>query len=187
MKQSLALIVPLALAACENNQSYIGFHSYDGSYMPGEHQLYGPDIQTYVRGSPFPGLAADPGTAATIADMQDGGFYNTRFTTATIPRSPYWVLMLFDPPVSTNLERLCETNPQTIPEPPPRSPQPPGTRAGLAAVFCRGPQLMGGAIGSVPVAGGPGDPAVKGAIQGFMRELFPPRNPIPGAGGFEMP
>jgi len=105
MKKTLALIIPLTLTACAN-QSFIGINSYNPSYNPGEHALYGP-IQTFVRGGPYGDLQPAAETGAVIAAMQDGGFHDTKFTTETVGRSPYRVLMVFNPTPGTGLEQLC--------------------------------------------------------------------------------
>jgi hypothetical protein len=179
MKNRLALILPLMLAACADNQSFIGINSYNPSYLPGEHALYGP-IQTFVRGGPFPGLQQADETGAVIADMQDGGFHDTRFTTETVGRSPYRVLMVFNPTPGTGLEQLCEIDARTIAALP-ATPSADG-RIGLAAVFCRAGELMGGANGTLPVAMASNEVAVKGSIQAFVRQMFPATNPAQGGG-----
>ncbi|MDB5361562.1 MAG: hypothetical protein JWO51_2859 [Rhodospirillales bacterium] len=179
MKSNLALIIPLMLTACADNQSFIGGNSYNPSYLPGEQALYGP-IQTFVRGGPYPNLKATDETGAVIAAMQDGGFYNTKFTTETVGRSPYRVLMVFNPTPGTGLEQLCEIDARTI-QSLPAAPSSDG-RIGLAAVFCRAGELMGGANGTLPVAVAANDPVVKGSIQAFMRQIFPATNPTQGGG-----
>jgi hypothetical protein len=183
MKKNLALMVPLglltALAACADNQSFMGASSYNPSYLPGEHELYGP-IQTFVRGGPFPALAATDQTAPVIADMQDGGFPLTKFTTETVARSPYRVLMVFSPTPGTGLEQLCAIDPRSIAGLP-MAPPPSDGRIGLAAVFCRAGELMGGTNGTLPT-GTVDSPVVKGSIQAFMRQLFPATNPTAGGG-----
>jgi hypothetical protein len=180
MKAFLALAIPLTLTACADNQSFIGISSYNPSYLPGEHELYGP-IQTFVRGGPYPGLQPTAETGAVIADMQDGGFPQTEFTTETVGRSPYRVLMVFAPTPGTGLQQLCEIDPRTIGTLPAAAPST-GGRVGLAAVFCRSGELMGGAEGTLPVAMAANDPAVKGSIQAFMRQIFPATNPTQGGG-----
>jgi len=180
MKHRLALVALLALGACADNRSFIGISSYNPSYGPGEQALYGP-IQTFVRGGPYPGLAAPDETAAVIADMQDGGFHNTHFTTETVGRSPYRVLMVFQPTPGTGLEQLCEIDARQIQALPAADPDPDG-RIGLAAVFCRAGELMGGANGTLPVAMAGNDAVVKGSIQAFMRQIFPATNPTLGGG-----
>jgi hypothetical protein len=181
MKRLLVPFFALGLAACGDNQSYIDFNSYDSSYIPGEHHLYGPTIQTFVRGGPFSGLQQPASTDAVLADMQDGGFPQTFFTTETVGRSPYRVLMVFSPAPNANLDRLCEMDARELATLPAAA----GTgdaRVGLAAAFCRSDKLMGGAIGSIPVAVATNDPAVKGSIQAFVRQMFPAVNPSVGAG-----
>lgn len=184
MKHSLAAIPVLALAlvSCADNQSFIGINSYDSSYVPGEHQLYGPTIQTYVRGGPFPTLQPAAATGAVLDDMQDGGFSYTRFTTETVGRSPYRVLMVFSPTPGTGLQQLCEIDARTLPSLPAVETTPSDSRVGLAAVFCRADKLMGGAEGTLPVSVAANDPAVKGSIQAFMRQIFPAVNPSMGGG-----
>jgi hypothetical protein len=179
MKRYLALTIPLMLAACADNQSFIGISSYNPSYLPGEHALYGP-IQTFVRGGPYPGLQPSDETGAVLAAMQDGGFHNTQFTTETVGRSPYRVLMVFDPTPGTGLEQLCEIDARTIATLP-SAPSSNG-RIGLAAVFCRAGEMMGGADGTLPVAMASNEAAVKGSIQAFMRQIFPATNPTLGGG-----
>jgi hypothetical protein len=183
MKQSFVPFFALALAACGDNQSYIGFNSYDGSYIPGEHELYGPTIQTFVRGGPYPGLQPSAETDAVLADMQEGGFPETLFTTEPVGRSPYRVLMVFAPAPNTNLDRLCEMDARELPNLPAIATTGDDKRIWLAAAFCRADRLMGGAIGTLPVSVAANDPAVKGSIQAFMRQLFPANNPTLGPGG----
>jgi hypothetical protein len=113
MKKYPILMIPLVLAACADNQSFIGISAYNPSYLPGEHAMYGP-IQTFVRGGPYPGLQQTDETGAVIAAMQDGGFHDTKFTTETVGRSPYRVLMVFNPTPGTGLEQLCEIDAGTI-------------------------------------------------------------------------
>ena len=180
MKKNLALMIPLVLAACADNHSFIGINSYNPSYLPGEHALYGP-IQTFVRGGPYPGLQQTDETGAVLAAMQDGGFHDTKFTTDTVGRSPYRVLMVFDPTPGTGLEQLCEIDARTIATLP-TTPPPADGRIGLAAVFCRAGELMGGANGTLPVAMASNDAAVKGSIQAFVRQMFPATNPAAGGG-----
>jgi hypothetical protein len=179
MKRHLALVVPLMLAACADNQSFIGANSYNPSYLPGEHALYGP-IQTFVRGGPFPGLQQTDETGAVLAAMQDAGFHNTKFTTETVGRSPYRVLMVFNPTPGTGLEQLCEIDARTIASLPAAVPT--DGRIGLAAVFCRAGELMGGAAGTLPVSMASNDAAVNGSIRAFVREMFPATNPSDGGG-----
>lgn len=179
MKKVLALAVVLTVAACADNPTFIGINSYNPSYTPGEHALYGP-IQTFVRGGPYAGLPPADETNAVVAAMQDGGFHNTNFTTETVGRSPYRVLMVFNPTPGTGLEQLCEIDAKTIATLP-AEPVTDG-RIGLAAVFCRAGELMGGANGTLPVATAANDPAVWGSIQAFMRQLFPATNPADGGG-----
>jgi hypothetical protein len=185
MKRHLALIIPLALSACADNPTFIGINSYNPSYQPGEHALYGP-IQTFVRGGPFPGLQPADETGAVIADMQDGGFHNTQFTTETVGRSPYRVLMVFAPTPGTGLEQLCEIDAKSIQSLPMADPNPDG-RIGLAAVFCRAGEMMGGANGTMPVATAGNDAAIKGSIQAFLRQIFPASNPSGGGAGTDPP
>ena len=182
MTRSLVPLLALALAACGDNQSRIAFNSYDSSYIPGEHNLYGPTIQAFVRGGPFPGLQPGAETNAVLADMQDGGFPQTYFTTETVGRSPYSVLMVFSPAPNANLYRLCEMDARNLSSLP-AADATDGARIGLAAAFCRADKLMGGAIGSIPVAVADNDPAVKGSIQAFVRQMFPANNPTLGPGG----
>ena len=179
MKKNLALIIPLMLAACADNQSFIGINSYNPSYLPGEHALYGP-IQTFVRGGPYQDLQPADETGAVIAAMQDAGFHNTKFTTETVGRSPYRVLMVFNPTPGTGLEQLCEIDAHTIDRLPAVAPT--GDRIGLAAVFCRAGELMGGANGTLPVAMAANDPVTKESLQAFVREMFPATNPTEGGG-----
>lgn len=179
MKKKMALIVPLLLAACADNQSFIGINSYNPSYLPGEQAMYGP-IQTFVRGGPYPGLQQADETGAVLAAMQNGGFHDTKFTTDTVGRSPYRVLMVFNPTPGTGLEQLCEIDARTIASLPAAPPA--DGRIGLAAVFCRASELMGGANGTLPVAMASNDAAVKGSIQAFMRQIFPATNPTMGGG-----
>jgi len=179
MKQELALIIPLMLAACADNQSFIGINSYNPSYLPGEHALYGP-IQTFVRGGPYGNLQPAAETGAVIAAMQDAGFHDTKFTTDTVGRSPYRVLMVFNPTPGTGLEQLCEIDAHTIDSLP--AAEPADGRVGLAAVFCRAGELMGGANGTLPVAMAANDPVTKGSIQAFVRQMFPATNPAEGGG-----
>jgi hypothetical protein len=183
MKKNIALVATLglltALAACADNESFIGISSYNPSYLPGEHELYG-SIQTFVRGGPFPSTAPADQTAAVIADMQDGGFPQTKFSTEPSGRSPYRVLMVFGATPGTGLEQLCEIDPRTIASLPALPPSPDG-RIGLAAVFCRAGELMGGAAGTLPT-GGVESPAVKGSMQAFVRQMFPATNPTAGGG-----
>jgi hypothetical protein len=186
MKRFLSLAIPLVLAACADNRSFIGISSYNPSYQPGEHELYGPTIQTFVRGGPYPGLQPSDETGAVLADMQDGGFPQTYFTTDTVGRSPYRVLMVFQPTPGTGLEQLCEIDPRTIGTLPAAAPPADG-RIGLAAVFCRAGEMMGGANGTLPVAMAANDPAVKGSIQAFMRQIFPGVNPTGGGAGNDPP
>jgi hypothetical protein len=182
MKPLIAPLLALALASCADDESYVGINSYDSSYLPGEHQLYGPTIQTFVRGAPFPGLQPAAATGAVLADMQDGGFSQTLFTTDTVGRSPYRVLMVFAPTPGTGLEQLCEIDARTLSALPVEATTPADKRIGLAAVFCRADKLMGGAKGTLPVAVATNDPAVRGSIQAFMRQLFPAVNPALGGG-----
>jgi hypothetical protein len=180
MRHVLALLFTAGLAACSDNQSFIGGSSYDASYIPGEHELYGPTIQTFVRGSPFPALPSDAARGAVLADMQEGGFPETKFTTDRVGRSPYRVLMVFAPTPGTGLQRLCDLDPSRLAALPAA---PAGQRIGLAAVFCRADKLMGGADGTLPIATAANDPAVRGSIQAFMRQIFPATNPSVGRGG----
>ena len=131
---------------------------------------------------PFPGLQQPAATGAVLADMQDGGFSQTLFTTDTVGRSPYRVLMVFQPTPGTGLQQLCEIDARTLPSLPAVATTPSDTRVGLAAVFCRADKLMGGAEGTLPVAVAENDPAVKGSIQAFMRQIFPAVNPSMGGG-----
>src|SRR5215469_1169264 len=108
MTRPLIPLLALALAACGDNQSHIAFNSYDSSYIPGEHNLYGTTIQAFVRGGPFPGLQPAASTEAVLADMQDGGFSQTYFTTEIVGRSPYRVLMVFAPTGGIGMQQLCE-------------------------------------------------------------------------------
>jgi len=187
MKRVFVLIIPLTLTACAENQSFIGISSYNPSYLPGEHEMYG-SIQTFVRGGPYPGLQPADETGAVIADMQDGGFPQTHFTTETVGRSPYRVLMVFSPTPGTGLQQLCEIDPRTVDALPAAAPSSNG-RIGLAAVFCRSGELMGGAEGTLPVAmaANTNGPAVKGSIQAFMRQIFPGWNPTSGGAGNDPP
>jgi len=179
MKKHLALVVPLMLAACADNQSFIGISAYNPSYLPGEHAMYGP-IQTFVRGGPYPGLQQTDETGAVLAAMQDAGFHDTKFTTDTVGRSPYRVLMVFNPTPGTGLEQLCEIDARTIATLPSATSS--DGRIGLAAVFCRAGEMMGGADGTLPVAMASNEAAVKGSIQAFMRQIFPATNPAEGGG-----
>ena len=187
MRRPVALLFALALGSCADNESYIGFNTYDSSYVPGEHNLYGPTIQTFVRGGPFPGLQPAAATDAVLADMQDGGFPQTYFTTETVGRSPYRVLMVFAPTPGIGLQQLCEIDAGTLSSLPEVAPGTADKRIGLAAVFCRAGELMGGANGTLPVAMAANDPLVKGSLQAFMRQIFPATNPTSGGTGNDMP
>jgi hypothetical protein len=187
VRQLAGILSMLPLAACASNESYIGASSYDSTYDPGEHLSYGVAIQTFIRGSPFPTLPPALGMGAVLADMQNGGFPQTAFTTAIVPRSPYRVLMVFAPTSGTGLEQLCEIDPASISALPLASVPPSEGRIGLAAVFCRADRLMAGSGGSIPTGVAPNDARVKGAIQGFMRKLFPASNPASGGFGSDQP
>jgi hypothetical protein len=157
----------LTLAACDAPIVYYR-HAY--TYMPGEF-AYAGDLYLDVIGNPY--KVPQEQFDRTLADTMSGGVWGTpvRFVTARNPesRSPYKVVMVFDPPWYASYDRLC-VQPEMV------KPLPPGPgNTKLSAALCRSDYPISYVYAGF-VSQGPNDPAFRSAIQQIELALLPARN-----------
>jgi hypothetical protein len=169
------LAAALLLAGCDAPTVYYR-HVY--TYMPGEY-AYAGDLYLNVIGNPY--KVPQEQFDSALAETMSGGVWGTpvRFVTARAPdsRSPYRVVMVFDPPWYASYDRLC-AQPDTV------QPVPPGPgNTKLSAALCRSDYPISYVYAGF-VSQGPNDPAFRSAIQQIELALLPARNEhIDSSGG----
>ena len=157
----------LTLAACD---APIVYYRHVSTYTPGEF-AYAGDLYLEVVGNPY--KVPQEEFDQKLADTMSAGVWGTpvRFVTEPAPesRSPYRVIMVFDPPNDASFNLLCAAPDMVEPMPP----GPGNTK--LSAVLCRGYYPI-----SYVYAGftsqGPADPAFRTAIHQIELALLPARN-----------
>jgi hypothetical protein len=174
---ALLTVAAVTLGGCG---APIVYYRHLTTYSPGEF-AYAGDLYLDVHGNPYKVPQEEFNTA--LADSMTGGIWGkpVRFVTAHDPasRSPYKVVMVFDPPWYASYDRLCQQADAVQPLPPG-----PGSTK-LSAALCRSDAPI-----SYVYAGftstGPADPAFRTAMQQIELALLPPRNEHidqAGAGG----
>lgn len=167
---SAGLVLAGTLSACADGAvgtAHLG--TYDPAtlnYIASKGALY-----TQVIGNPFDAPKTDLDRSLT-ASMTGAHFGQTvRFSTERDPanRSPYRVVVLFNPGAGAAEHNLC----QDQAEPGPGS----GGRIHVVAALCAGDSRETSVAGRIPGASGPNDPTFRHLIRRMTAQLFPPRNP----------
>jgi hypothetical protein len=157
----------LLLAGCGAPTVY---YRHVTTYAPGEYAYGGSDLYLDVRGNPY--KVPQEQLNATLADTMSGGVWGTpvRFVTARNPdsRSPYKVVMVFDPPWYASSERVCQQS-----EAFPLVTQPGSTK--VFATLCRSDAPISYVYAGF-ASDGPHDPAFRTAIHQIELALLPARN-----------
>ena len=173
----LGLLLAAGLTACaQGSVSTLYVGSYDPiivDYIVSRGAMY-----TEVLGNPFSAPPEALESAVTRAMSGANPGQPIRFATELEEgsgRSPYRVVVAFNPGPGVSGYRLCLDEPG-----------PAGAAAGeirVIAVFCARERQEISVRGSLPQASGPGDPALGDLLRRMTAELFPRRNPdIPGGG-----
>jgi hypothetical protein len=167
MRQTLRRLLPLlGLAGC-TGVPMIGNVYYDSAYRPGEQAYAGP------LGVDVPGGGPEL-TQAVIEAMQGATFGVPSRLESWTPqsRSPYRLVVIFDPPRALSAGRMCEG-------PPPPNPRPARAMVQIpvSATLCRADKVMSAADAGVPFADGPNTPGFRKGLSQVMIALFPARNP----------
>jgi hypothetical protein len=161
------------LAACAPGNVRLSQQYVLTTYSPGEfaHAAAGRDLGVVVAGNPFGG--GDQETfARQVTDAMQGQHWGqpTNFTATPGPsaRGIYRVVMLFGPPPSANVARLCGADLASLAN------QRQGEGIELMAAFCRDDTTRTGITGNISGASGPDDPAFRALVGQVTNGLFPP-------------
>ncbi|MDJ0943516.1 MAG: hypothetical protein QNJ30_08630 [Kiloniellales bacterium] len=126
---------------------------------------------TEIRGNPF--SVPKTKVEAVITDTMYGAHFGPRVPFVTqVPedhRSPYRVVMVFDPEETLNSRKICAEPPQ----PGPANPD----RIRVAAAFCSQEVHETSVWGTVGRTEGPDDPQFKALIRSMTTQLFPRQDP----------
>ena len=126
---------------------------------------------TEIRGNPFE--APKNEVDAIITDTMYGAHFGPRLPFVTkVPqdhKSPYRVVMLFDPEETMNSDKLCSETPQPGPSDP--------ERIRIAAAFCAQDLHETSVWGTVGRTADPNDPNFKSLIRNMTTQLFPSQDP----------
>ena len=164
----MALPMALLLAACAQNQTKIT----DTFRAPGIQSklssgaAYG-GIYTVVFGNPFNADKDELDSLITETMFRAHPGPVVRFLTERPQdsRSPYRVVMLFNPTRAAQIQKLC-VNPNQPTEDL-------GASVRLAAAFCANDIRESSVIGTVSAVDGPQDPAFRQLVRAVTRQLFP--------------
>ena len=161
-------VAGVVLAACGGGAVKVQ-PPYIGSYHPGmlQYAISRGAILTEVVGNPFDAPKEEVDAAVTRS-MTGATFGKmARFTTKTSPGygSPYRVVVLLNPALGAQANRLCSDPGQ------PTAAWPDRIRA--TAAFCSGDKAITSIAGSTAKVQGPRDPAFSGLIRRMTLDLFP--------------
>ena len=165
-------VAGIMLAACGGGALKVR-PPYVGSYDPGmlQYAVSKGAILTEVVGNPFD-ASKEEVDAAVTRSMTGATFGRmARFTTKVSPdnNSPYRVVVLLDPALGAQANRLCSDPGQ------PTAASSDRTRA--MAAFCSSDTAITSIAGSTAKAQGIGDPAFGELIQRMTMDLFPIQDP----------
>lgn len=120
-----------------------------------------------IVGNPF--KTDKQGLDAVVSEVLSSHHFGPVFPVVTEPspdfRSPYRVVMVFNPAPAAGRATLCERVPESLP---------PGDVVRVAAAFCASDKLLTSLKGSISGASGPDDPRFRRLIGLVSLELFPP-------------
>ncbi len=168
----------IALLGCSND--FVVVHNSESSHFDPSYLSYAAGegaIYTEILGNPF-GVPQDQ-LEAIVTDVMYGAHFGPVVPFVTTKpedyKSPYRVVMLFNPALGVNAHRLCESSDQ------------PATgsrdRVRVLAVFCSSRYRESSAVASVGGVRSPMDPGFRQLISQVTQELFPPRDQdIEGSG-----
>ena len=163
----LALPLAVLLAACESPTKITNTFRAPGIQSKlSSGAAYG-GIHTVVFGNPFNVEKEQLDALITETMFRAHPGPVVRFLTERPEgsRSPYRVVMLFNPTGNAQIQKLCENPNQPT--------EGRGASVRLAAAFCANDIRESSGIGSVPAVDGPDDPAFKQLVRAVTRQLFP--------------
>ena len=170
MRVALAVGIAAAAAGCDWPRTYKWeweqWSPTKLSYAAGQGAML-----TEIRGNPFevPKNEVD----AVITDTMYGAHFGPLVPFVTQApqgyKSPYRVVMVFDPEETLNSDKLCSETPQ----PGPANPE----RIRVAAAFCSQDYHETSVWGTVGRTADPNDPRFKELIRSITTQLFPVQDP----------
>lgn len=165
-------IAVMALAACGDQIVQVTGQRMTGSYNAGEfgYAAGGRDLRVIVVGNPFGGDQAAFQRAVTDAMQGRNHGQQTNFTTNPGPsaRADYRVVMVFNPPGNLIADKICQSDPASVPTTPGG-----GTAVTLVGVFCRADRSLTQVRGEVDAAAGIDDPVFAALVGQSTQALFP--------------
>ena len=168
----------MALLGCSGD--FVVVHNSESSHFDPSYLSYAAGegaIYTEVLGNPF-GVPQEQ-LETVVTDVMYGAHFGPVVPFVTTKpddyKSPYRVVMLFNPAMGVNAHRLCESSDQ---------PTTGSTdRVRVLAVFCSSTYRESSALASVGGVNSPRDSTFRQLISQVTRELFPPRDQdIEGSG-----
>jgi len=177
IRKSLLSLVVLAGAAsaCTSTDVVLSPTSYYGAYTPSvlNYSATSGGILVEVVGNPFDVPKADLESAITSA--MTGSHFGQQVDFVTTPpegfRSPYRILILFDPTQNYTANKLCKQG---------KSIQPgTGEIVKVHAALCANGAALTGVSGRIGGVTGQDDPQFRRLISQITMNLLPPVNPDP--------